>query len=106
MPFPFLLEHSSWVALRRGKPRLYTSPEIIFAIASNNGGNEAVTLRGMTHPFAPTIRATPVERLVGERKGQGYIRLELGGMIVLEIGLIAPGADGFGGGGGQDGVSA
>ena len=46
------------------------------------------------------------ERLVGEGEGQGYIGLELGGVVELAVGLIAPVADGFGGGGGQEGVSA
>jgi len=46
------------------------------------------------------------ERLVGEGEGQSYIGLELGGVVVLAVGLIAPIADGFGGGGGQDRVSA
>jgi hypothetical protein len=32
--------------------------------------------------------------------------LELGGVVVLTVGLIAPSADGFGGGGGQEGISA
>ena len=39
-------------------------------------------------------------RLVRKREAQGYIRLELGGVVVLAIGLVAPVADGFGGGGG------
>lgn len=38
--------------------------------------------------------------LVGEGEGQGYVRLELGGVVAEAIGLVAPGADGFGGGGG------
>ena len=32
--------------------------------------------------------------------------MELGGVVVLAIGLVAPVADGFGGGGGQEGISA
>jgi hypothetical protein len=43
---------------------------------------------------------------VGDGEGQGNVRLELGGVVALAIGLVAPVADGFGGGGGQKGVSA
>ena len=43
---------------------------------------------------------------VREGEGQGYVGLELGGVVVEAVGLVAPGADGFGGGGGQEGVSA
>ena len=32
--------------------------------------------------------------------------MELGGVVVEAVGLVAPVADGFGGGGGQEGVSA
>ncbi|MGA2357819.1 MAG: hypothetical protein ABSF66_02380 [Terriglobales bacterium] len=39
------------------------------------------------------------ERLLGEVEGQGYIRLELGGVVVAAVGSVAPVADGFGGGG-------
>src|SRR3981189_1447830 len=37
---------------------------------------------------------------VGEGEDYGYVRLELGGVVVLAIGLVAPVVDGFGGGGG------
>ena len=46
------------------------------------------------------------DRSVGDGEGQGYVRLELGGVVVLAIGLVAPVADGFGGGRGQEGISA
>ena len=46
------------------------------------------------------------ERSVGKGEAQGHIGLERGGVVVLAIGLVAPFADGFGGGGGQERVSA
>ena len=45
-------------------------------------------------------------RSVRKREAERYIRLEPGRLVVLTVGLIAPSADGFGGGGGQEGVSA
>lgn len=53
-----------------------------------------------------TVARQLSERLVGGGEGQGHIRLEPGGMVVLTVRLVAPAADGFGGGGGQEGVSA
>lgn len=46
------------------------------------------------------------KRSVWQCKAQGYIGLELGGVVVWAVGLVAPAADGLGGGGGQEGVSA
>jgi len=42
----------------------------------------------------------PTAELVGKCEAQGYIRLELGGVVVLAVGLVTPVADGFEGGGG------
>jgi hypothetical protein len=46
------------------------------------------------------------ERLVGQGEGQGYICLELRRLIMLAVGLVAPVADGLGGRGDQERVSA
>src|ERR1019366_10050553 len=46
------------------------------------------------------------DRSVGEGEAQGYVGLELGGVVVESVGLVAPVADGFGGGGRQEGVPA
>ena len=44
-------------------------------------------------------------RSVGENEAESHIGLELGGVIVPSVGLVAPVADGFGGGGSERGVS-
>ena len=45
------------------------------------------------------------ETSVWQSEAQSYIRLELGGVVVLAVGMVAPCADGCGGGGGQEWVS-
>jgi hypothetical protein len=40
------------------------------------------------------------ETSVWQSEAQSYIRLELGGVVVLAVGMVAPFADGCGGGGG------
>ena len=45
-------------------------------------------------------------RSVREAEAKGYLGLERRGMVLSNVGLIAPSADSLGGGGGQDRVSA
>ena len=40
------------------------------------------------------------ESSVWQSEAQSYIGLELGGVVVLAVGMVAPCADGCGGGGG------
>src|SRR5208282_3974577 len=46
-------------------------------------------------PFGEPMSVTGITRLVRKSEAQGYIRLELSGVIVLAVGLVAPVADGF-----------
>ncbi len=66
---------------------------------------------GLNALIAPTVCAANAmrrvdDRSIGESEGKSHIGLELGGMVVSAVGLVAPGADGFRGGGGEHGVSA